>query len=85
MLRRAAASVRSLREAPFVLKLDDGRLIEGVIDLMFEEDQHWIVVDFKTDADFDLFAEHYRGQVAWYVHAIEQIYQASAEGVLLRI
>lgn len=45
-------------------------VIHGVIDLAFEEEDGWVIVDFKTDgfeaAQEPGFVEHYRPQVAYY-------------------
>lgn len=47
------------------------KILQGVIDLLFEEDGGWVIVDFKTDA-FEAdreggFVEFYRPQVQKYV------------------
>ena len=47
--RAAQSRGQCYREAPFCLQLDDGSLLEGVIDLLFRSDEQWQVVDFKTD------------------------------------
>ena len=49
--RRADARGACRRETPVTLTLDDGTLVEGVVDLAFEEDGAWIVVDYKTDRE----------------------------------
>ena len=46
---RARKSPRVWRELPFWLPETD-ELIEGVVDLVFEEDGQLVVVDYKTDA-----------------------------------
>jgi hypothetical protein len=38
----------SLREVPFSVSLE-GNLVEGKIDLLFEEDGGWVIVDYRTD------------------------------------
>lgn len=48
IVRRAVASGRYQREVFVSLPLDDG-LLEGFIDLLFEEDGGWVIVDYKTD------------------------------------
>ena len=53
LMRRAHAAARSHREYPVMFKLDDGWLVDGVIDLAFVENETWHVVDFKTDVDAD--------------------------------
>ena len=70
ILRRAAASARKgeiRRETPVLLTLDDGGLVEGVVDLAFLEDTPefagWTVVDFKTDREFATSSDRYTAQV----------------------
>ena len=58
MRRAAAVSIANLRrEVPLMLRLDDGTLAEGVVDLAFLEKEHdftgWTVVDLKTDTEFE--------------------------------
>ena len=48
VVRRATAS-RFWREAPVAVPVGDG-VLEGFIDLMFEEEQGLVLVDYKTDA-----------------------------------
>ena len=50
LLERARAAARCHRELPIPLRLEDGRLLEGVIDLAFIEQDRWVIVDFKSDA-----------------------------------
>jgi ATP-dependent exoDNAse (exonuclease V) beta subunit len=49
--RRAAARGACRRETPVTLTLADGTLVEGVVDLAFEEGGEWTVVDYKTDRE----------------------------------
>jgi ATP-dependent exoDNAse (exonuclease V) beta subunit len=84
LLRRAAKSVDCRREEPLVHRLDDGTLIEGVVDLAFRDAGGWTVVDFKTDArpgDHD----HYAAQLRLYCAAIEQATGAPARAALLAV
>jgi ATP-dependent helicase/nuclease subunit A len=88
LMRRAAAAAgrgRCRRETPVTLRLQDGTLIEGVVDLAFLEDGTWTVVDFKTDREIDRGVEVYRRQVALYAEAISRAAGLPAEAVLLRI
>ena len=74
------------RETPVTLTLDDGTLVEGIVDLAFEEDGVWTVVDYKTDRDIATAGEEqYRRQLALYAAAIERATGAPAVGVLVRI
>ncbi len=90
LLRRAALSQadRGLRrETPVLLRLDDGSLAEGVVDLAFREESgdrpHWTVVDFKTDRELGDNRARYAAQVRLYVDAISQATAEPARGVLL--
>ncbi|MDR1612695.1 MAG: UvrD-helicase domain-containing protein [Planctomycetota bacterium] len=77
--RRAAAAARQFRELPFTMTRDgvDGvrEVVRGVIDLVFEENDGWVVVDYKTDrqaaGDARAQAERHRGQVETYARAVE--------------
>ncbi|MEE2775200.1 MAG: UvrD-helicase domain-containing protein [Acidobacteriota bacterium] len=83
--RRAAQLGSCLREAPFLVALSDGRLLEGTVDLAFREEGLWVIVDYKTDADVDASRERYEIQLAWYLFAFGQIHGEPAEGVLLAV
>ena len=49
LVQRALASKRWWREAPVAGPVGDG-IVEGFIDLLFEEEDGFVIVDFKTDA-----------------------------------
>ncbi len=82
LLARARAAERCHRELPVHLRLADGRLVEGVIDLAFVEHDRWVVVDFKSDTgDF----ARYERQLQWYLYALSKLTGKAAAGFLLRI
>lgn len=89
VLRRArAAEVRGAcrRESPVTATLPDGTTVEGTVDLAFEEDGRWHVVDFKTDRELsEADIERYRRQVGLYAFAIEQATGISTDGVIVRL
>lgn len=92
LLRRAAASPEALREAPLLLRLEDGPpaegtqcLVDGTVDLVFREDERWILVDFKTDDPTGAAGAHYVRQVQWYAHALNRLTQTPVEPWLLGI
>lgn len=64
------------KETPFVY-LENGQLIQGVIDLYFETDSGMILVDYKTDAlkgqEPEAVAKKHEQQVHVYGRAIESI------------
>jgi ATP-dependent exoDNAse (exonuclease V) beta subunit len=89
ILRRAAivGNEGLRRETPVMLTIDDGSLIEGVIDLAFRDDTSeftgWTVVDFKTDREFDEASDQYIAQVRVYSKAVAAATSTVARGVLL--
>jgi ATP-dependent helicase/nuclease subunit A len=88
LIRARAADARGAcrRETPVTWTLPDGTLIEGVVDLAFEEAGEWTVVDYKTDREIAATGEdRYRRQVALYVSAIAQATGQPAHGVLVRV
>jgi ATP-dependent exoDNAse (exonuclease V) beta subunit len=87
VLRRAARSSSLRRETPVLLRRDDGRLAEGVVDLAFREETdagaRWTVVDWKTDRELGDRRATYERQVALYAEAIARATGEPAEGMLL--
>ena len=84
--RAAAARGMCRRETPLTLSLADGTLVEGVVDLAFEEDGAWTVIDYKTDRELAAAGEdRYRRQVALYASAVAQATGQPAAGVLVRV
>jgi len=82
LLERARAASRSYRELPIDLRLDDDRLLEGILDLAFLESDRWIVVDFKTDTTA---WARYERQLQWYVYALAKLTGRDAAGYLLQV
>jgi ATP-dependent exoDNAse (exonuclease V) beta subunit len=92
IMRRAAASMKRgecRREAPILLPLDDGTVIEGVIDLAFRESgvegPEWTVVDFKTDVELTERQDKYATQILLYAKAIRAATGEPAKGILLSV
>jgi ATP-dependent exoDNAse (exonuclease V) beta subunit len=83
--RSAAKQNRCRREAPIAWRDHDGFLTEGVVDLAFEQDQRWIVIDFKTDEDLGEHEIIYRRQVGLYAAAIEAATGRSVTALLMRV
>ena len=75
------------RETPVLLTMDDGSLVEGVVDLAFREDtdefRGWTVVDFKTDREFGAASDRYSAQVSMYAEAVYRATGLSSRGILL--
>jgi ATP-dependent exoDNAse (exonuclease V) beta subunit len=89
LMRRAAAASKiglCRRETPVAILLEDGMLVEGIVDLAFIEDTSgWVVVDFKTDFEIEGKVEEYRAQVGLYARAISRATGLAATAVLLRL
>ena len=84
--RRAAARGVCRRETPLTLSLADGTVVEGVVDLAFEENGAWTIVDYKTDRELATAGEdRYRRQVALYASAVAQATGKPASGILIRV
>lgn len=79
--KRARSATRRFSEMPFAVRLgaDQGpaQYVEGVIDLVFEEDGRWVVADYKTDIgddpDFPARRESYRAQVDLYARCWSEL------------
>ena len=88
LLRARAADLRGAcrRETPVTFTLPDGTLVEGIVDLAFEEPAGWTIVDYKTDRELAASGEdRYRRQIALYAAAIAQATGRTAAGVLIRL
>ena len=87
LLQRAARAQALRRETPLQHYREDGTLIEGVVDLAFQEStaefSGWTAVDFKTDREIEIAQNQYRAQVAAYVDAIRVATKSAARGFLL--
>jgi ATP-dependent helicase/nuclease subunit A len=89
VMKRADAASRCLRECSVLVKTADGRLVEGIADLAFEEqtatERCWTVVDFKTDAEIGGHVATYRAQLDIYMKGIAQSTGKRTQGVLLLV
>ena len=89
---RAMGSAERYTEVPFAVNLaadEGGRdVLEGVIDLVFRENGHWVVADYKTDSgedpEFEERVGRYRAQVDLYAECWETVTgEAVGERVLV--
>jgi len=78
--QRAQQAKQRLVEVPYVRPIADDELPtleRGVIDLAFEEDEGWVLVDYKTDAaardNPAGVLEHYQPQLALYAEAWQEL------------
>lgn len=76
LFKRVQNSNRVLREVPFSF-FDNDLLFEGFIDLMFEENGNWNIVDLKTDKiserELNDRAAIYKNQLDIYVTALKKL------------
>jgi ATP-dependent helicase/nuclease subunit A len=84
-VRAAERAGRCQRELPVVWKAADGTLIEGTIDLVFEDDRGTTVLDFKTDRELSADLDRYRRQLGVYCRVMEQIKGGAVTGLLVRV
>jgi len=82
---RARSSPRLRRETPITWRQSDGTLIEGVLDLAFDEGVVTTVVDFKTDHELTAGESRYRAQLQKYVDAVAAATGRTVKGVLLKV
>jgi ATP-dependent helicase/nuclease subunit A len=91
LIKRAAAAVGAgycRREVPVAMKLENGNIVEGIVDLAFRDPESpdaWKVIDFKTDFEVKGRIDEYRHQVRLYAQAIAQSTGLPTEAVLFRI
>ncbi|MFN2532841.1 MAG: UvrD-helicase domain-containing protein, partial [Pyrinomonadaceae bacterium] len=91
LLRKAAlaeANGNCRREVAIAMTLDDGTIVEGIVDLAFldeEQEGHWTVVDYKTDFEISGRFDEYREQVGLYAEAIRRATGQPTEAFLLRL
>jgi ATP-dependent exoDNAse (exonuclease V) beta subunit len=89
LLRRARAADAvgaCRRETPITYVMQNGTVVEGIVDLAFEENDSWTVVDYKTDVEVAADGEErYRGQVAFYADAIARATGQPARAILMRL
>lgn len=76
LIQRANHSTGIYREVPFALKFN-GKIHEGFIDLVFEEPEGLVIVDYKTDdvsgKELENRFQRYRLQGLFYAHALNRV------------
>jgi len=89
VVRARAADTRGAcrRESPitFTMTGDPEVVVEGVVDLAFEEAGRWLVADFKTDREVEGQLDRYARQVRLYADAITAATGLPADPVLVRV
>ena len=85
LIAKARSAARLHRELPIILKLENHKVLEGIIDLAFLDKGTWQIVDFKTDADITANQAHYKRQLHWYAIAVSTLNNAPVHAHLLSI
>jgi len=85
LMTRARRAAVLARETPVTWLQKDGTMIEGVLDLAFEENGVTTVVDFKTDHELAAGESRYRAQVQQYVSAVVRATGGPARGILFKV
>ena len=98
--QRMRLSERVKRETPFVLGIpvkelsdkpnmdvDEQVMIQGVIDVFFEEEDGLVLLDYKTDSirkgQEHILVKRYKEQMYYYKRALEQITNQSVKEIIL--
>jgi ATP-dependent exoDNAse (exonuclease V) beta subunit len=86
LVRRITSADRYFKEVPFVFR-ENGTIVEGVMDVLFEEEGRLGIVDFKTDrvpkSRLEERADIYRAQMATYRRAVTMACGRPPEDVIL--
>jgi len=82
--REALQDGRCVRETSVTVVMGD-TLVEGIVDLAFDDNKSTTVIDFKTDRELDGALDVYRRQVQIYAHAIASATGRPARAVLMRV
>lgn len=81
LLTEARSSRRRETELPVCRMNDEGLLLDGVIDLFFEDESgRGVVLDYKTHEELD--ENEAKRQIAWYLWALEPEHAAGLRGVV---
>jgi ATP-dependent exoDNAse (exonuclease V) beta subunit len=83
--RAAESAGRACRHEVPLSVVVSGIVIDGQADLVWDDGDGWVIVDFKTDVEVAGAEDVYRWQVASYVEAIRRATGRPARGVLLRV
>ena len=84
-VRTASAAGRCARECPILWRAPDGSIVEGTVDVVFEEGDDVFVMDFKTDREPAELKDQYERQLTLYCRAFSALRSRRARGVLVRI
>jgi ATP-dependent exoDNAse (exonuclease V) beta subunit len=60
-------------ETPFAFAESSNAILSGVIDLLFDHEGRWQIVDYKTDVDSPELVPSYQAQLKMYERALKSI------------
>ena len=87
-LRMAKADSKGLlfKEKPFVMRAEEGYLVQGIIDVFWFEDQDIVLLDYKTDRveTEDELILRYQKQLELYGDALSRIYSNEQNKVRIK-
>jgi hypothetical protein len=84
-VRAAARAGLCSRECPVLWHAANGGLIEGTVDVVFEESGVLTILDFKTDREPSELKQQYERQLDLYCQAFAALRGRSVRGVLVRV
>jgi ATP-dependent exoDNAse (exonuclease V) beta subunit len=84
-VRAASTAGGCLRECPILWRAPDGSIVEGTVDVVFEEGDALVVMDFKTDREPADLKDQYERQLTLYCRAFAALRGRPTRGVLVRI
>jgi ATP-dependent exoDNAse (exonuclease V) beta subunit len=84
-VRSASAAGRCARECPILWRAPDGSIVEGTLDLLFEDGEGLTVLDFKTDREPSDLKDQYERQLTLYCRAVSALRARKVKGVLVRV
>ena len=92
-------SCRTIREKKFLISINDlelenefgkkykgtGGMLNGIIDMIIENEDHFVLVDYKTDKidNLNIIAEKYKNQIFLYKKALEKIEKKPVKTALI--
>jgi ATP-dependent exoDNAse (exonuclease V) beta subunit len=81
VLQSVPEGAKRYREAPLLLRLEDGRLVDGRIDIAWSDGKSWTVIDYKTDRR----AKRNEAQLQLYGLALKRATGLPARGIILEV
>jgi ATP-dependent exoDNAse (exonuclease V) beta subunit len=84
-VRAASAAGLCSREWPMLWRAPDGALVEGTVDVVFEEGGALTILDFKTDREPSDLKDQYERQLRLYCRAFAALRGCPVSGVLVSV